>query len=79
MAYELSPRFQLQRMLVHSNEKKDRPQSNGMPKLGDIVVEQDADYKYLGVIVLSTLSSLNHIHHNNYCQMHNWHVLSTIV
>ena len=34
-----------------------------MPKLGDKVIELVADYKYLGVIVSSTLSWSNHIHH----------------
>ena len=43
---------------------KNRLLSNWMPKLGNKAIEQVADYKYLGVIVSSTLSWSNHIHHN---------------
>ena len=43
--------------------KKNRPLSNWMPKLGDKAIEEVADYKYLGVIVSSTLSWSNNIQH----------------
>ena len=45
------------------NSRKNRLLSNWMPKLEDKVIEQVADYKYLGVIVSSTISWSNHIHH----------------